>query len=109
MTAPPAFGNPANRPGWDSLVEALIEAAWVVDAVGLRIVAVNQAGAELVGLPRADMIGRPAVELTASPEDMFFWEDVAAGLSDSIRSETLVRSVDGTAVPVERSVRRVWL
>ena len=109
MTAPPAFGNPANRPGWDSLVEALIEAAWVVDAVGLRIVAVNQAGAELVGLPRADMIGRAAVELTASPEDMFFWEDVAAGLSDSIRSETLVRSVDGTAVPVERSVRRVWL
>ena len=98
-----------NRPVWSGLVEALIEAAWVVDAVGLRVVAVNQAGAALVGLQREDMIGRPAVELTASPEDLFFWEDVAAGLSDSIRSETLVRSADGTPVPVERSVRRIWL
>ena len=109
MTTLPPLGNPANRPVWDSLVEALIEAAWVVDAVGLRVVAVNQAGAALVGLQREEMIGKPAVELTASPEDLFFWEDVAAGLSDNIRSETLVRSADGTPVPVERSVRRIWL
>ena len=109
MTSLPPLGNPANRPVWDSLVEALIEAAWVVDAVGLRVVAVNQAGAALVGLQREEMIGKPAVELTASPEDLFFWEDVAAGLSDNIRSETLVRSADGTPVPVERSVRRIWL
>ena len=95
--------------GWASLVEALLEAAWVVDAVGLRIVAVNQAGADLVGLQREDLIGRPAVELAATPEDMFFWEDVAAGLGNHIRSETLVRGGDGVPVPVERSVRRVWL
>ena len=105
--APP--GHRANGTVWDSLVDALIEPAWVVEALGLRIVAVNQAGASLVGLPREDLIGRPAVELTASPEDLFFWEDVAAGLSDSIRSDTFVRGADGTAVPVERSVRRIWL
>jgi hypothetical protein len=34
-------------PGWGSLVEALIEPAWMVEAVGLRIVAVNLAGAGL--------------------------------------------------------------
>ena len=101
--------SPQGAPGWGYVVDALIEAAWVVDAVGLRIVAVNQAGADLVGLQRADLIGKPAVELTASPEDLFFWEDVAAGLSDNIRSETLVRSADGIPVPVERSVRRIWL
>jgi diguanylate cyclase (GGDEF)-like protein/PAS domain S-box-containing protein len=96
-------------PGWGSLVEALIEPAWMVEAVGLRIVAVNLAGAGLVGLTREEMIGKPAVELAASPEDLFFWEDVAAGLSDNIRSETLVRGADGVPVPVERSVRRLWL
>jgi diguanylate cyclase (GGDEF)-like protein/PAS domain S-box-containing protein len=39
---------------------------------------------------------------------MFFWEDVAAGLADSIHSETLVRGADGVPIPVERRVRRVW-
>ena len=91
---------------WGALVEALIEAVWVVDAVGLRIIAVNQAAADLVGLPRQDLLGRPALELAAAPEDMFFWEDVAAGLSEHIHSETLVRGADGVAIPVERSVRR---
>ena len=95
--------------GWSSLVEALIEPAWIVDAVTLRILAVNAAGAALIGLPEQELRGRPAVELTASPEDLYFWEDVAAGLSDSIRSDTLVRSIDGVAIPVERSVRRVRL
>ncbi len=93
---------------WGRLVDALIEAVWVVDAVALRIVAVNQAAAELVGLSRAELLGRSAVELTASPEDMFFWEDVAAGLADNIHSETLVRGADGVPIPVERRVRRVW-
>jgi diguanylate cyclase (GGDEF)-like protein/PAS domain S-box-containing protein len=54
------------------------------------------------------MVGKPAIELTATPEDQFFWEDVAAGLSDSIHSETLLRGADGVAVAVERRVSLVW-
>ncbi len=96
-------------PSWHSLVEALIEAVWIVDAVGLRIVAVNEAAVTMVGLRREELIGRPAVELTAAPEDMFFWEDVAAGLADHIHSESLVRCADGMAIPVERSVRKLWI
>jgi len=94
---------------WATLVEALIEAAWVVDALGLRIIAVNQAAVDLVGLPREELLGKPAVDMAAAPEDMFFWEDVAAGLSDNIQSETLVRGGDGVPIAVERSVRRVSL
>ena len=92
---------------WAGLVDALLEAVWVVEAATLRIVAVNQAALDLVGLAHGDVIGKPAVELTATPEDMFFWEDVAAGLSTSIHSETMVRGADGVPIPVERRVSRL--
>ena len=68
----------------------------------------NQAALDLVGLAREELVGKPAIELTATPEDMFFWEDVAAGLTESIFSETLVRGADGVPIPVERRVSRVW-
>ena len=96
-------------PSTDVLVEALIEAVWLVEPVSLRIVAVNQAAIDLVGLRREELVGRVAVELTATPEDQYFWEDVAAGLSDAIHSETLLRTCDGVAVPVDRKVSRIWV
>ena len=91
------------------LIDAMIEAVWLVEPVNLRIVAMNQPALDLSGLARNDMLGRPAVELTATPEDQYFWEDVAAGLTDQIHSETFIRSADGIAIPVERKVCRIWL
>ncbi len=91
------------------LLDAMIEAVCLVDPKTLRIRMANQVMAKLVGLSYADFDGKPVVELTSSPEDLFFWEDVAAGLADHILSETLLRSTDGVAIPVERKVSRVWL
>lgn len=91
------------------LIEAMIEAVWLVDPVSLRIVSVNQSALDLVGLARDELQGRAAVELTATPQDQYFWEDVAAGLSHGIHSETLIRTADGVAVPVDRKVSRIWL
>ena len=91
------------------LIDALIEAVWLVEPVNLHIVAMNQSALDLSGLARDDMLGRPVVELTATPEDQYFWEDVAAGLTDQIHSETWIRSADGIAIPVERKVCRIWL
>ncbi len=91
------------------LIDALIEAVWLVEPVNLRIVAMNQPALDLSGIERDDMVGRPVVELTATPEDQYFWEDVAGGLTDQIHSETLIRSSDGVAIPVERKVCRIWL
>jgi len=93
---------------WRPLIEGLLESVWLVDPVDLRILAVNQAACELLGLERQAMVGKPVIELTATPEDQFFWEDVAAGLTESIHSETLLRGADGVAVEVERRVSRVW-
>ena len=91
-----------------ALIDGLLEAVWLVDPVTLRILCVNQAACDLLGLVQADLVGKPAIELTVTPEDQFFWEDIAAGLTHGIHSETLLRGADGMAVPVERRVSRVW-
>ena len=49
------------------------------------------------------------IELAATPEDQFFWEDVAAGLTDQIFSETLLLLKDGSTIPVDRRVSPVRL
>ncbi len=96
----------STAPSW---LEALLEPSCLVDATRFRITAVNRAFANLVGLPVAEFADKPIVELTSAPEDLFFWEDVAAGLADSICSETWLRCSDGDAVVVERKVSRFWL
>jgi len=94
---------------WQPLIEGMIEAVWIVDALELRVLAVNRVAADLLGMPADDIVGRPVVDLAATPEDMYFWEDVAAGLTDRILSETLLVRANGTTVPVERRVSRVTL
>jgi diguanylate cyclase (GGDEF)-like protein/PAS domain S-box-containing protein len=86
------------------LLDGMLEAVWLVDPIELRIQAVNRAAETLLGAEPGAFIGRPVIDLSATPEDMFFWEDVAAGLSDQIFSETLLRRQDGTTVQVERRV-----
>jgi diguanylate cyclase (GGDEF)-like protein/PAS domain S-box-containing protein len=94
---------------WQPLIEGMLEAVWIVDALDLRILAVNRAASELLGKPAADLVGLPVVELAATPEDVYFWEDVAAGLTDQIHSETLLLRADGTTRPVERRVSHIAL
>ena len=91
------------------MLDALLEAVCLVDPKTLRISLANQVMAKLVGLPIEEFVNKPIVELTSSPEDLFFWEDVAAGLEDQILSESLLRCTDGVVIPVERKVSRVWL
>lgn len=92
-----------------SLLDAMIEAVCLVDPKTLRITMANGVMAKLVGLPSVEFVGKPMLELTSAPEDLFFWEDVAAGLADNILSDSLLRCADGIAIPVERKVSRVWL
>ena len=50
------------RAAFGVLIEGLIEAVWLVEPVGLRIVSVNQAALDLTGLARDDLQGRAAIE-----------------------------------------------
>ena len=92
---------------WQPLIEGMIEAVWLVDPIEFRIMAANRAADTLLGLPQGSLLGKPVVELAATPEDIFFWEDVAAGLSKNIFSETLLRKHDNSTIQVERRVTHV--
>jgi diguanylate cyclase (GGDEF)-like protein len=91
------------------VLDAMIEGVCLVEPLTLRIISANQTLARLVALNVSQIIGKSVIDLTCTPEDMYFWEDVAAGLEDSILSETLLQCSDGNAIQVERKVSRIWL
>lgn len=95
---------PSLMPVLQHLIDGMLEAVWMVDPVDLRVVAANQAAHALLGVSEGSLVGKAAIELAATPEDLVFWEDVAAGLSDRILSDSLVCRPDGTTVQVERRV-----
>ena len=94
---------------WQPLLEGMIEAVWLVDPLEFRVVAANRNAALMLGMEAGELLGTPVVELAATPEDQFFWEDVAAGRTDSIFSDTLLLLKDGSTIPVERRVSQVRL
>ena len=92
---------------WQSIIESTLDAIWLVDAIDLRIRLANRAAEILLGVQPGEFVGKPVTDLAATPEDVFFWEDVAAGSADHIFSETLLRRADGTTLPAERRVSRI--
>lgn len=92
---------------WQALIDGLLEAVWLVEPRGLHIVAANRMAEELLGMPREHIVGRPVSDLAFTPEDLFFWEDTAAGQTSDLLSETLLRRQDGTLVTVLRRVSLV--
>ncbi len=92
---------------WQALIEGLLEAVILVDPIQLRIVAANRAIHQLLRVPQNSLIGKGIIDLSAAPEDVFFWEDFAAGLSENIYSETLLKRADDSIVQVERRVTLV--
>ena len=108
----PADGGDALQralPALSALIDGLPDAVWLVDPAALRVRAANAAAGRLMHTPAAALVGRSMAELCATPQDLCFWTEVAAGLSEGIASETLLTRADGAAVPVMRSVSRVAL
>jgi diguanylate cyclase (GGDEF)-like protein/PAS domain S-box-containing protein len=94
---------------WQPLLDGMIDAAWLVDPLELRIVAANQLAASMLDMAHGELVGTAVIDLVATPEDQFFWEDVAAGLSDYIYSETVLMHRNGSTIPVERRISQVRL
>ena len=104
------FAPSAVPPGWQALIEAMLDAVWLVEPATLRIVAANQAAGRLVGVAPGALIGQSVLDFAPTPEDLYFWDEVADGSlgSDSgIESESLVRRDDGVCTPVLRRVGRL--
>ncbi|WP_428717938.1 sensor domain-containing protein [Undibacterium curvum] len=90
-----------------ALIEGMLEAVILVDPIELKIIAANRQIHQILQLAEHSLHGSSVIDIAAAPEDVFFWEDVAAGLSDSIYSETLLRRADNSVVQVERRVSLV--
>lgn len=97
--------------GWSaqSLIDAMLEAVWVVDATTLHLIAVNPQAARMLELTPQEMIGRPVLDFATTPEDAFYWEDIAAGHQQPIRSDSQMQARSGQTVHVERRVSQVVL
>jgi diguanylate cyclase (GGDEF)-like protein/PAS domain S-box-containing protein len=92
---------------WSALIEGLLDPVWLVDAHGLSILAANTAAGELLGIDAWSLRGRAATDLSATAEDIAFWDEVTHGTGDAILSDTVVRRFDGSIVPVTRRVSRI--
>jgi diguanylate cyclase (GGDEF)-like protein/PAS domain S-box-containing protein len=98
-----------------ALLEALNEAAWVVDG-RQEVVAINEAALALLGLSREQALGRRALVLLDTPEDMAFWDEVAAGTADALQSQVTVCRPDGStlhalrrATPLRLGAQRLFI
>jgi diguanylate cyclase (GGDEF)-like protein len=89
---------------WRALLAGLPHAAWVVALDTRVVVAANAAAGTLFDAPCAELVGRAAMDLAASPEDLAWWEAAAAGAADALESDTIVTLADGRALHVRRSI-----
>ncbi len=100
-----AEADTAPLDAWCAFVDSLPDAAWIVDARTRRVVAANAAAVQLLARPAASLIGEAADALIATPEDMAFWDEAAAGGVATLQSDTLLCAADGRTVHVTRSIR----
>ncbi|MES1163483.1 MAG: PAS domain-containing protein, partial [Rhizobacter sp.] len=107
MRTPDAAAPPLPLAAWSSLIEAMLDAVWLVDPATLAIVAANRVAGALMATEPEALVGRTMIELAATPEDLCFWGEVADGLDDRIESDTLIARTDGAVVSVTRRVSRV--
>ncbi|ACB35210.1 diguanylate cyclase/phosphodiesterase with PAS/PAC sensor(s) [Leptothrix cholodnii SP-6] len=104
--------QPTVEPALQQLLAGLIEAACVVDARALHLLAANAAACDLWGCSLPELLGRPVVELAVTPEDQLFWLDLEAdpGQHDvHLHSDSLIERGDGSLRVVERRVSLIRL
>jgi diguanylate cyclase (GGDEF)-like protein/PAS domain S-box-containing protein len=89
---------------WTPLIECLPHATWVVELRTLSVVAANRAALALLSLPAEAVIGQRADHLLATPEDMAYWDEAAAGHPGRLNSDTVVCTASGQTVHVERCI-----
>ena len=106
MRREPFAHPPAPEPLADAagLIDAMLDAVWLVDGQSLRLVAANHAAGELMGLPAAALVGQDVRALTCTPEDQCFWDELQRGLAERIESDTFVTGAGGAIRSVTRRV-----
>ena len=63
---------------WRTLLDALGEPAWLVEARALQVLAINAEALALLGLAAPAVLGQGADGLNATPEDLAYWDEARA-------------------------------
>jgi diguanylate cyclase (GGDEF)-like protein len=103
--APPIDDDKARVRAWSALVDSLPDATWIVDAHTRCVVADNAVARTLLGRPDGSLVGQQADSLIATPEDMAFWDEAAAGTAVLLQSQTTLCTADGRTLHVSRCIR----
>lgn len=96
-------------PALRSLLDGMLQAAWLVEPERLEVAAANPAAGALFGCAPEALVGRPVRALAGTPEDLCFWDEAAAGSRAELLSDTFATRADGQAVPVTRRIAPVAL
>ncbi len=89
------------------LIDAMLDAVWLVDAASLQVVAANAAAGALMGGSPQSLCGRGVVEFGVAPEDPAFWRELTQRASAPLESGAWVRRLDGSAIAVTRRISRI--
>ncbi len=92
-------------PVWQPLLDALDDAAWIVDAQTMRVVALNPAARRLLSIGDESLPETTADSLIACPEDFAFWDAARAGDGVELCSDTVIADSIGEPLPVTRRIR----
>jgi diguanylate cyclase (GGDEF)-like protein len=87
------------------LLDALADAAWLVDAGTRAVIAFNAAAAALLGLRAGATAALDAAAAIVTPEDQAFWADVQAGQHGQLQSQTAFVAGDGRLWHALRRIR----
>ncbi len=96
---------PALPAGWQGLLDALPQPAWVVHLASRAVVAVNAAAESLLAMPGQAVLGQAGDRLAASPEDLLWWEAVSRGQVEPLHTDTILAIADGRVLHASRSIR----
>ena len=94
---------------WPAMLDALLEAVWVIEGESLAVLFANRAATSLSGHTLEDMRGQPMWELVATPQDKLLWSPQGAVLRSGTHNFSHLLRADGALVPVEQRVQRVPL
>ncbi|UUX95981.1 putative bifunctional diguanylate cyclase/phosphodiesterase [Aquabacterium sp. J223] len=108
MTAqvPALAAQAASRSLLQTVLDALHEAAWVVEGASRRVLLANAQALALLGRDAGEVIGADTLALLATPEDLAFWDEAAAGhgAPPSLSSHTRLQRADGAALALARRI-----
>lgn len=89
---------------FDKFCQGFVEGIFIVDPYDWTIVSANHEAAKHLHTDLAYLVGSDVLEWMNSPEDAFFWEEVAQGKHQNLYSDTILQTKSQQTIEVERKI-----